>query len=163
MNRIFLSLALLSCIGQANASGPVLSATAYGRITFGERLERIERTLRETAPPITDPDENQCRQIEFRAYPGVIFMVEAGVVTRAESSKAVRTSLGMTVGASITDLQKKYPSIVVEPHQYEPDGHYLTFATRDSKAAIVMEETDGKVTSIRGGLNPSVKYVEGCL
>jgi hypothetical protein len=53
--------------------------------------------------------------------------------------------------------------MVVEPHQYDPDGHYLTFATRGGKTAIVMEEADGKVTTIRGGLIPAVQYVEGCL
>jgi hypothetical protein len=63
----------------------------------------------------------------------------------------------------MTDLQKRHPTMVVEPHQYDPGGHYLTFATRGGKAAIVMEEADGKVTNIRGGLIPAVQYVEGCL
>lgn len=90
-------------------------------------------------------------------------MVEEGVITRAESSVAVPTSLGLTVGASMEAVKKSVPSVVIEPHQYDPDGHYLIFKSPDGKTAVVMEEGGGKVTAVRGGLEPSVEYVEGCL
>jgi hypothetical protein len=158
-----LSLLLLFVATSACADSPVLSATAFGHIKFGDALERIEKLLKEKAPEITDPDERLCRQISFRAYPNVTFMVEEGVVTRAEFSAPIPTSLGITVGASLEAVKRKVPTVVVERHQYDPDGHYLILKTPDGKAALVMEEGGGKVTSVRGGLEPSVEYVEGCL
>ena len=142
---------------------PALSATSYGEVVFGERIEDVEAHLNEKAPPITDPDEKFCRQIEFKAYPGVYFMIEQGRVTRAESSAPIKTSIGYTVGSSLADIQKHVPGATVEPHFYDPDGHYVTVKVKEGKAAILMEEANGKITDIRGGLIPSVQYVEGCL
>jgi hypothetical protein len=157
----FLLVGVVMCVA-AQAESPVMSATAYGKVTFGERLEVVETRLNETAPLISDPDERLCRQIEFKAYPGVLFMIEEGRVTRAESSEPIATSIGFTVGSLMSEIKKKLPQIVVGPHHYT-DGHYLTLKTKDGKAALVMEEGEGKITGVRGGLTPSVDYVEGCL
>jgi hypothetical protein len=158
-----LLLLLLTYAVTVCAGDPVLSATSYGQIKFGDSLGKVERLLNEKTPKITDPDEKLCRQIKFRAYPAVTLMVENGVVTRAESSAAIPTSLGLTVGASLEAVMKKVATIVIEPHQYDPNGHYLILKTPDGKAALVLEEGGGKVTNVRGGLEPSVEYVEGCL
>lgn len=162
MKRTFLLL-LLTITASAYAGSPVLSAAAYGRVKFGDTLEHVEQLLKEKAPKITDHDERLCRQISFRAYPNVIFMVEEGVVTRAESSAVIPTSLGVTVGTSLEAVKKKIATVIIEPHQYDPDGHYLIFKNPNGKTALVMEEGGGKVTSVRGGLEPSIEYVEGCL
>jgi hypothetical protein len=162
MKRIF-PLTLLALAASAYAGGPVLSATSYGQIRFGDTLGRAEKLLKEKTPEIADPDERLCRQVSFRAYPEVGFMVEEGVITRAESSVAVPTSLGLTIGASLEAVKKRFPSVVVEPHQYDPDGHYLILKSPGGKTALIMEEGHGKVTAVRGGLEPSVEYVEGCL
>jgi hypothetical protein len=95
-------------------------------------------------------------------YPNVELMVENGVITRADVGEEVPNALGVTVGTSFTDVKKQLPTVIVEPHQYEPNGHYLILKNSDKKKAIVMEESDGKVTRVRGGLIPSVQYVEGC-
>jgi hypothetical protein len=155
-------LALLAWTTVAPAAAPVLSAASYGNITFGDRLEVAERRLKEHAPDITDPDEAHCRQLSFKAYPGMTFMVEEGVITRAETSAPVPTSVGFTVGAQINDIKKTVPSVIVEPHHYDPDRHYLTFKAKSGKAALLMEEAGGRITDVRGGLIPSVQYVEGC-
>ena len=60
-------------------------------------------------------------------------------------------------------VKKIVPSVVIEPHQYDPYGHYLIFKSPGGKTALVMEEGGRKVTAVRGGLEPSVEYVEGCL
>jgi len=158
-----LLLSLLISITPAYAGEPVLSETSYGKVKFGDSLEHFEILLNDKAPEITDPDERFCRQISFRSYPKVVFMVEEGVVTRAESSAPIATSLGITVGTSFEAVKKKVPSVVIEPHKYDPDGHYLILKAPDGKSALVMEEAEGKVSTIRGGLEPSVEYVEGCL
>ena len=140
-----------------------MTATSYGQIEFGDKLDVVEARLGERAPVIVDSDEIHCRLVEFKAYPHVIFMIEEGAVTRAESSMPVPTSVGFTVGASLDAIKRRIPSVEIEPHQYDPDGHYLTFKNVDGKAAILMEEAAGKVTNVRGGLIPAVQYVEGCL
>lgn len=162
MKRIVATLVALLVFGSSQAATPVLSAASYGQVVFGDRLEDVEKRINEKAPPITDSDENACRQIEFKTYPGVYFMIEEGRITRAESSNPIPSSIGYTVGASMAEIKKKIPSAVIEPHHYT-EGHYITVKSKDGKAAILMEEAEGKVTDIRGGLLPSVQYVEGCL
>jgi len=158
-----LLLLLLTYAATVYAGGPVLSATAYGPITFGDSLEKVEKLLKEKAPEIAHPDERLCRQITFRAYPTITFMVENGIVTRAESWTAIPTSIGLSVGDSLDAVKKRKPSVSIVPHQYHPSGHYLILKTPNGKNALVMEEAEGKITAVRGGLEPSVEYVEGCL
>lgn len=51
----------------------------------------------------------------------------------------------------------------VEPHHYDPNGHYLTLIETGRDRAIRFE-TDGKViTQIYSGRNQETHYVEGCL
>ena len=163
MNKAMLVLVAFSACGMAYADEPVLSATSYGKVGFGDRLEDVEMHLNEKAPAITDSDENLCRQVEFKSYPGVHFMIEAGRVTRAASSKPVETSMGYTVGASMVDIKKAFPTATVEHHPYVPHGHYVTVMSKDAKTALLMEEAEGKIIAVRGGLLPSVQYIEGCL
>lgn len=163
MNRIGLPAIALVLIGPAHSAVPILSATSYGTVVFGDRVEAVEVYLKEKALPITDPDEKLCRQIEFKAYPGVYFMIEEGRITRTESSTPIKTSVGYTVGASLGEIKKHVPAAVIEPHHYDAEGHYVTMKNKEATAAIVMEEVKGTITNVRGGLIPSVQYVEGCL
>lgn len=157
-----IAIALLAFSAAAGAT-PTLTANSYGQITFGEKVDVIEARLKERVPATTRTDERHCRQVEFKTYPGMRFMVEDGVITRAETTSPVATSIGFTVGAPISVIKDKYPSVDIEPHHYVAGGHYLTFKVRNGEAAILMEEEAGKVTHVRGGLMPSVQYVEGCL
>ena len=90
-------------------------------------------------------------------------MIEDGVITRADVNRAVKNSAKVVVGASLNAVKARFPSIVILPHKYDERGHYLVLATKDRKAAILFEESDGRVTEVRAGLEPSVEYVEGCL
>lgn len=161
MNRALICACMLDFAGNAFAGAPVLSATSYGQVVFGDRLEHVEARLKEKAPPPAEWDEPGCRLIEFATYPGMVFMVGGGVVTRGETSLPIKTSLGVSVGASLKVVRDKVPRIVVSPHQYDESGHYLTMQTRDGKAAIVMEETGGKVTEVRGGFIPCQSMAAG--
>ncbi|MDR2220662.1 MAG: hypothetical protein LBE24_08810 [Methylobacillus sp.] len=155
-------LALWAVCTVSHAEEAVLSDSAYGKIRFGEKLEVAKKLLGEPVPPATDLDEQQCRQIVFKAYPDVYFMVEQGTITRAESVKPIATAIGFTVGSSLAEVQKKYPQAVLKPHAYT-DGHYVILTSKDEKSALLMEENEGKIMVIRGGLVPSVNYIEGCL
>ena len=91
-------------------------------------------------------------------------MVEESTVTRADvTDSSIPNALGIKIGATLDEVKRRYPKVIVEPHQYDPTGHYLIFKSKDGKRAIVFEEGDGKITHIRAGMEPSVEYVEGCL
>lgn len=156
------AIPLLAC-SSAVLAGPTLSATSYGAVRFGERVEIVEKRLHERVPPPINVEEAHCRLFEFKAYPQMAFMIEDGVITRAGTSSPVPTTIGITVGSSMRAIKRKFPGVKIEPHTYDLTGHYLTLTTENQKAAIVMEESAGRITDIRGGLIPSVTYVEGCL
>ena len=97
--------------------------------------------------------------------PQVQFMVENGIVTRADSvagSKVV-TGDGLRLGSSLDQTTKRIPNLKVSDHKYIEGGHYLTELSRDGRRAVIFEEIDGKIDMIRTGLMPSVGYVERCL
>ena len=147
----------------AIAAGPVLSSERYGVIRFGEPLAKAESLLSEHVLPAKDKDELACRFVRFHAYPEAKFMVEDGLITRADVSSKVRNNLNINVGARLNQVKRTYPSVQIEPHQYDPNGQYLIFKSPDKKTAIVMEVSDGKVTDVRAGVESSVEYVEECL
>ena len=64
---------------------------------------------------------------------------------------------------TLDKVRAMHPSVKIEPHKYDENGHYLILEANDGRAAIVLEEGGGKVTDIRAGLKPSVEYVERCL
>lgn len=161
--KIALLLLLFIASATASAEEPVLSATGYGAIKFGAQLSDVEKMVSEQVEKPSDEDEAACRYVQFKAYPETDFMVEDGVITRAEVSEKAENNLNISVGWRLEKVKEKYPSVLLEPHHYDPNGHYLIFKSVDGKTAIVMEESDGKITHIRGGLEPSVEYVEGCL
>lgn len=139
----------------------VLSSEAYGLVSFGSLLVDIERTLNESASrKETTPD---CGYVHFDRYPGVEFMVERGIVTRAEVNATVQNVLEVTVGTPLEQIKKAHPEVIVRPHKYTTNGFYLIFKTENGKNAIVMEAVDGRIAYIRAGIEPSVEYVEGCL
>ena len=141
----------------------MLSATGYGAIRFGAKLSDVGKTLSEHVAAPADDDDAACRYVQLKTYPEAKFMVEQGVITRADVSAKAKNNLNILVGARLATVIAKYPAAQLEPHHYDPSGHYLIFKSRDGKSAIVMEEGDGEITDIRGGLEPSVEYVEGCL
>ncbi len=139
----------------------VLSAEAYGPIVFGSRLDDVERMLNvKTSQEHEDPF---CYYAQFPKYPGVRFMIEKGMVTRAEVNTDVPNTLNIEVGSPLEQIKKAHPNIIVKPHKYVSNGFYLVSKTVNGKNAIVMEVVDDKVTYIRAGIEPSVEYVEGCL
>ena len=146
----------------SNRSAPVLSAAAYGEVVFGDRIEDVAKRLNEMVPLREESDEESCWYAKFNAYPGVNFMVQDGRVSRLDYSESIITSIGYTVGASMAEVTKAIPTAIVEPNHYNPEAHYITVMSEDGKSAILLDESKGKVTSVRAGLLPVVQYVEGC-
>ena len=66
-------------------AGPdVLSPEGYGLVRFGITVERAEIVLKQRT---TKPYEAAgCSYVEFKKYPRVQFMIEEGVVTRADAT-----------------------------------------------------------------------------
>lgn len=158
MNRYV--LLCLACIACTRIGAPVLTALSYGHIHFGQSLAVAEKTVGEKAL-VTPQSDPACHYVSFNAYPNVRFMVENGVVTRGEVHAGL--VLGVAIGDSMESVKSKHPNIQIESHKYDPNGHYMILKSGDAKFAVVMEVGEGRITDIRGGVEPSVEYVEGCL
>ncbi len=140
----------------------VLTDGSYGIVRFGSKLVEIEKQLREKAKGHTG--DQGCDFVTFKKYPGLKFMVEKGIVTRADvTDSSIPNAVGIEIGTTLDEVKRRYPKVIVEHHQYDPMGHYLIFKSKDGKRAIVFEEGNGKITDVRAGVEPSVEYVEGCL
>lgn len=140
----------------------MLTDHAYGIVVFGDKLVDVERKLGEKVKGY--PDNEDCDYVTFKKYPGIKFMVERRIVTRADiTDSSIPNALGIKIGKTLQEVKRRYPKVLIEPHKYVDTGHYLIFKSSDGKRAIVFEEIDGKITRVRAGLEPSVEYVEGCL
>ncbi len=90
-------------------------------------------------------------------------MVEDGIVTRADVAEGVKNSASISVGSLLSVAKQHFPAGRIEPHKYDEQGHYFILDTPDQKAALLFEESSGRITDVRAGLQPAVEYVEGCL
>jgi hypothetical protein len=153
---------LVSTIPSLAAENAVLTEKSYGAVKFGSTLKTVEKRIGEKAKEETG--DKGCDFVTFKKFPGIKFMVEDGIVTRADAiSPEVENRLQIKIGTSLDEVKRRYPAVEVKPHRYDPTGHYLIFKSKDGKRAILFEEGDGKVTDTRAGMEPSVEYVEGCL
>lgn len=145
----------------ASASSNLLRASGVGPIRFGMTLAQAEQASGGKAilPAPLDP---ACSMVRFRALPRLRFMLENGIVTRADAEPGVENALGVAIGDSLAQVRASYPEAQVSAHKYDENGHYLTFPEPDGRAAVILEESGGKVTQMRAGLQPSVGYVETC-
>ena len=141
---------------------PKLSWEGYGPIRFGMTVAQAVAIAgpRDESGRVLDPS---CDYIQFASLPGVRFMVERGVITRADAGPAIPNSFNISVGEKLETVTAAHPEARITPHKYDPAGHYLLFAAPGGSAGIVMEEKDGAIVSIRAGLEPAVEYVESCL
>ena len=153
---LILFFSLLACNEET-----VLSAEAYGPVVFGSQLDDVERML--NVKVTREHEDPSCYYVKLPKYPGVKFMIEEGIVTRAEVNAEVPNTLSIKIGTPLDQIKKAHPNIIVTPHKYVSNGFYLVSKTVNGKNAIVMEVVDDKVTHIRAGIEPSVEYVEGCL
>ncbi len=138
----------------------VLSAESIGPVTFGTPLAQVETSLGQ-AMRIDEVDNPECSFVSFKALPKVRFMVEKGLITRADVAKEISNTTGIRVGDTVDQLKQKHADVKVEPHEHITGGHQITLQGA-GKTAIVMESDGTTITSVRAGLQPSVSYSEGC-
>lgn len=139
----------------------VLSWSGYGPVAFGSTLADVEHLVGAQVQPAQAPDP-ACGYVRFASLPGIEFMVEKGIVTRADAGAGVRNVLDIAVDMPFSMVQRAHPTARIVPHKYEPDAHYLVFPTPDGGKALVLEEKHGQIVAVRAGLVPSVEYVERC-
>lgn len=156
IRSIFVTALLGVC---ATASGQVLSPDGYGKVHFGQRLDQVERKLGQRAMP--RPSDPACSMVGFKRYPQVRFMVEQGVITRADARTIVRNSAGVTARMSAKEVLRRHPTMESQPHKYDEHGQYLVFAKGKDKA-LIFEASKGKLQRVRAGIKPAVDYVETC-
>jgi len=137
-----------------------LSADGIGAVRFGMSLAQAEQTAGKAALP--EPFDPACSMVRFASLPKLRFMVEQDVVTRADAEAGVENAVGVAIGDTLAQVREKHPEAQLSTHKYDKNGHYVTFPTADGKAAIILEESGGKVTKVRAGLQPAVAYVETC-
>jgi hypothetical protein len=160
-SNLLLGVIVLWLSATAQASEDTLGPRHFGKVKFGERLETVERLLGQKAAPSHRASE--CDFVTFRRFPSARFMVENGIITRADSKGPVSTDTKVKLGMTLRHAIKVEPALEVSPHHYADDGHYLALYTSDKKYAILFEEFDGRVQEVRAGQASSVAYVEGCL
>lgn len=138
----------------------VLSAEGIGAIRFGMKLADAEQAAGKATLP--EPFDPVCSMVRFASLPKLRFMVEEGVVTRADAEPGVENAAGVAVGDTLAQVRDKHPDAQVGTHKYDKNGHYVTFPSSDGRGAVILEESGGKVTKVRAGLQPAVAYVETC-
>ena len=140
----------------------VLSAAGFGAIRFGMTLAQAEQAVGAKAS-LPTPFDPACSMVRFPTLPTLRFMVENDIVTRADAEPGVDNAVGVAIGDTLAQVRTRHPQAKVTLHKYDEHGHYVSFPSADGRAAIILEESGGKVTKIRAGLQPAVGYVETCL
>ncbi|UGQ44650.1 hypothetical protein [Massilia endophytica] len=153
----------IAVIEQPAADKPAvsLSASGIGGVVFGMGLKEAERALNENAQPL-GPVNAECSTVRFASMPRVRFMVEKGIITRADAERGVPNIIGVDIDSPVDQVRRKFPNVQVTPHKYLHNGHYLTIAG-DGNTAFVLEDNSRRILKLRAGMQPSVSYVEGCL
>lgn len=139
----------------------ILSSFGYGQIQFGQAIKLFEARLHQTALPVKR--EFACDFVRFKKYPNIRWMVEDGIITRADVMGNIKNSASVSLGMPVSKVKALHPHVRIEAHQYDEQGHHLVLDSPDGGSAILLEVSNGKVTNIRAGKKPSVEYAEGCL
>ncbi len=138
----------------------VLSSHALGPVMFGAQLSQVEASLGQ-AIRIDEVDNPECSFVSFKALPKVRFMVEKGVITRADVPQEIANTSGIRVGDTVKLLKQKHADVQVKPHEIITGGQQLTLKGAGG-TSMVMESNGTNITSVRAGLEPSVSYPQGC-
>jgi hypothetical protein len=143
----------------------VLSWDGFGNITFGETLEEISTSTGLKFAPTNDAIdwEEACKYVDVKGQSSIHFMVEEGILTRADAPVGTPTVLNIDVSGSLDEIKRQHPNAIIKNHKYAMDGHYIIFYNADKSKAILFEHYESKIQVLRAGLVPSVLYVEGCL
>ncbi len=95
------------------------------------------------------------------------FMFTGRRIARVDvARRGIATPSGIRVGDREATVRRRFAGpLRITRHEYRPGGRYLEFVPRDRRERNrrVIFETDGRrVTHIRAGRLPEVRYIEGC-
>ena len=80
--------------------------------------------------------------------------------------RGIETPSGFTVGSLEQNVREEFRGrLRITRHEYVRGGYYLEFVPRDRTDAgrrVIFETNGERVTYIRAGKLPQVRYVEGC-
>jgi hypothetical protein len=148
----------------AVAQSPV-TARGIGPLQMGMTL----RDARAVVPGLELPagsDGTGCEFAKSPALPGVLVMVEDGIVVRVDvDTSSVPTAEGIRVGDAIARVRSAYgPRLSSSPNKYtdEPDLRVRSSIPDDTLHEIVFETIGGRIRHYHAGQRPQVRYVEGC-
>ena len=174
MTRVVLGVLLVSAwvlpsTAWACELGPrsQLSTAGLGPVQIGMTEARAERAggrrLVRVGPALGECSYVRPRDRSIRAS----FMLIRGRIARVDvGRRGIRTVSGFQVGDRGRAVRRHFAGqLRVSRHAYDPKGRYLEVVPRDrgERDRRVVFETDGRrVTSIRAGRLPEVRYVEGC-
>lgn len=152
----------------------VITPAGWGPLRIGMTQAEAVAAAGEDANPgaVGGPDPDRCDEFRPRmAPPGILVMMERGVLTRISVSRNVdiRTPEGFSVGDSGSEVLDAYGSrAAVDRHQYwAPPAKYITIwggADSDGERRGMRYEigSNDEVVHIRAG-TPSIEYIEGCV
>lgn len=116
-------VALFSVSAFSMAQEEVLTAFGYGEIQFGQPIEIAEARMHETAFPLRR--ELACDFVRFKKYPSIRWMVEDGIITRADVMGNIKNSASVSLGMPVLKVKALHPHVRIEAHQYDEQGHNL--------------------------------------
>ena len=109
-------------ISLAKDTDLVLTDKSYGAVTFGGKLATLEKTIGEQAKGETG--DKGCDFVTFKKYPGIKFMVEDGIISRADAtSPQIQNKPQIRIGTSLEEVKRRFPAVEVKPHKYDDTGH----------------------------------------
>lgn len=179
-----LALSLAACEAPAPAEAPEAAAPAgspaaepqagavmgltpagFGRVRIGDSREAAIEAFGPDSPAVGGAEPEVCDELSLARAPGMLFMVEDGVVTRitAIEGSTVRTERGVGVGDPVEAVRRAYPEAQAEPPKYvSAPAQYLTAWTEPGRRGVRFEiDETARVRMIHAG-GPSIEYVEGC-
>ena len=152
----------------------LLTPDGWGPLRIGMSLAEVVAAAGPDANPeaVGGPEPAACDEFRPRdAPPGVLVMVERGILTRISVSRTrdIRTPEGLRVGDPDSAVLAAYGSRArVEPHKYvEAPARYITVwrergPEADRRGIRYEVGSGGDIVHMRAG-GPSIEYVEGCL
>jgi hypothetical protein len=134
-------------------------------VEVGQTMQQAQQQLGSTLTSAPASAEAPCQRRGTANLPGVVFIVDRGIVTRIETrAPRYATVSGARVGDPVDKVKQLYAKrLTVTPHLYFERGLTMAVYSPDRKYALVMESNDsGRVITVRGGLVPAVENLEGC-
>ena len=147
-----------------------LSTAGLGPVRIGMTIRQAERAAgRELEVDRNAGIGGECFTGSFVGGPRGVYVLGTGsrvAVVGVSRGSRIRTRSGIRIGTPERVVRRRFGRrLRVTLHPYAPEGRYLIVVPRDraERNRRVIFETDGRrVTLMRAGRLPEVRYIEGC-